>query len=61
MTLPGDTELTLKESDYAVDVDDSTTRYTSENSGIVVEVEGSSIAVRSTAETPSDEATTESR
>lgn len=44
--------LTLDENDYTVDVDDITTRYTSESSGIVVEVEGRYASIQSRAEVP---------
>ncbi|KAH7714302.1 hypothetical protein AAVH_18321 [Aphelenchoides avenae] len=45
-------ELTLDESAYSVEVDDTTTRYTSVNSGVVVEVCGDTIVIQSTAEVP---------
>lgn len=45
-------ELTLDESEYAIDVDGTTTRYSSEKSGIVVEVNGRCLAIQSTAEVP---------
>ncbi|KAH7680034.1 hypothetical protein AAVH_41595 [Aphelenchoides avenae] len=47
-----DPKLVLDESEYAVDGDDTTTRYTSEKSGIVVEVKEHSTVIRSTAEVP---------
>ncbi|KAH7668203.1 hypothetical protein AAVH_42957 [Aphelenchoides avenae] len=43
-------ELLLDENEYSVDVDDTTTRYISEQRGIVVEVEGRSITIHSTAD-----------
>ncbi|KAH7714314.1 hypothetical protein AAVH_18333 [Aphelenchoides avenae] len=45
-------ELRLDESDYIVDVHKTTTRYTSEKTGIIVEVKGRSIAIQSTAGIP---------
>lgn len=45
-------ELILDDSDYTVDVDDTTTRYASEGSGIIVEVKGRSIVIQSTVEVP---------
>ncbi|KAH7708693.1 hypothetical protein AAVH_24055 [Aphelenchoides avenae] len=42
-------ELLPDQSEYTVDVDDETTRYTSEKSGIVVEVEESRLVIQSTA------------
>lgn len=44
--------LTLNEDDYTVAVDGATTRYASENNGIVVEVTGSWIAIQSTEPEP---------
>ncbi|KAH7714316.1 hypothetical protein AAVH_18335 [Aphelenchoides avenae] len=43
-------QLVLDESEYAVDVDGTTTRYPSAESGLVVEVKGDYVAIRSTAE-----------
>lgn len=45
-------ELVLDESEYAVDVDDTTTSYTSEESGIVVKFEDDYIVIRSTGDVP---------
>ncbi|KAH7678315.1 hypothetical protein AAVH_41786, partial [Aphelenchoides avenae] len=42
-------ELILNESHYTVDADDTITRYTSEKSGIVVEVNGRWITIQNTA------------
>ncbi|KAH7698636.1 hypothetical protein AAVH_34270 [Aphelenchoides avenae] len=52
MTLPDGDNLTLDESDYTVDVDGATVRYTSEKSGIVVEDKGLCITIESTADVP---------
>lgn len=49
--LEGD-ELTLDGSVFAVEVNDATTRYSSDKSGIFVEVNGRSITIQSTAEVP---------
>lgn len=43
------------ETEYTVDEGGGTIRYASEKSGIVVEVAGGSIVIRSTAEVPRDE------
>lgn len=43
-------ELVLDESDYTVDVDGTSTSYTSEKNGIAVEVNGRLITIRSTAQ-----------
>ncbi|KAH7714301.1 hypothetical protein AAVH_18320 [Aphelenchoides avenae] len=45
-------ELRLDESDYTVDVHNATTLYTSDKAGIVVEVQGRSIVIQSTAGVP---------
>lgn len=45
-------KLVLDESEYTVDVDDATKRYTLREGGIVVEVKGESIVIRSTGEVP---------
>lgn len=47
-----DGEFELDESDYAVDVGDASTCYTSMKSGIVVEVKGNSIIIQSNGEVP---------
>lgn len=47
-----DGELVLDDSDYTVDVDDGATRYATEESGIVVEVNGHCVAIKSTTEVP---------
>ncbi|KAH7708111.1 hypothetical protein AAVH_24640 [Aphelenchoides avenae] len=48
MTLPDGDNLTLDESDYTVDIDGTAVRYTSEKSGIVVDVKGACITIQST-------------
>lgn len=52
MTLRAGCEVTLDENDYTIDVDGTTTRYESEASGIVVEVKGHDVAIRSTVAVP---------
>ncbi|KAH7703326.1 hypothetical protein AAVH_29501 [Aphelenchoides avenae] len=46
------TGLILDENEYAIDADDTTTRYTSANSGIVVEFKGLHMSIQSGAEVP---------
>ena len=45
-------DLELAEGDYTVEVDGATKRYVSEESGIVVEVNGPMVTIRSTAVAP---------
>lgn len=45
-------ELKLDENEYTVDVDGPTTRYVSEQNGIVVEVNGRPLSIQSTAQVP---------
>lgn len=47
---PDGNPLTLDESNYTVDLINSTTRYASKNSAIVVEVNGHLVAIQSTAQ-----------
>ncbi|KAH7708585.1 hypothetical protein AAVH_24163 [Aphelenchoides avenae] len=51
-TPPQGDDLVLDEREYSVDVDGATTRYASQESANVVEVEGRSITIRRTAEIP---------
>lgn len=44
--------LVLDEGEYSVDADGTATRYASDESGIVVEVNGDSVTIQSTAEVP---------
>ncbi|KAH7714315.1 hypothetical protein AAVH_18334 [Aphelenchoides avenae] len=45
-------ELVLDEGEYTIDVHGTSTRYTSDQSWIVVEVKGHYVAIHSTAEVP---------
>lgn len=45
-------ELVLDESEYTVEVDGNGRRYASKNSGLVVEIEGRSVTIQSTARVP---------
>lgn len=52
MSTRNDNEIVLDESDYTLDVDGVTRRYASKESGIVVEVKGCSVAIRSSSVFP---------
>lgn len=52
MILRDNDEIALGDSDYRVYVDDGTTRYASKERGIVVEVRGRLVVVRSSPEFP---------